>query len=87
MILPDKWYDALKWCVMEAIPVITTFYVTLDSIFMWGYGDIVAKVSAATCAMIGGLLGISSAIYYKKTPLVMPDDETVVDSNSDVGEG
>ena len=56
-------------------------------IFMWGYGDIVAKVSAATCAMIGGLLGISSAIYYKKTPLVMPDDETVVDSNSDVGEG
>lgn len=87
MILPDKLYDALKWCVIVAIPIITTFYVTLDSIFGWGYGDVVAKVSSATCAMIGGLLGISSVTYYQKTPLEMPENETVVDNHIDDREG
>ena len=80
-------YDFLKWLCLIGIPTATTFYVTLDSIFMWGYGDTVAKVSAAVCALIGGLIGISSAQYYKATgSLPMPEDEEEVDNN-EVGEG
>lgn len=74
MKLPDKIYDTLKWVVIIAIPYCTTFYVTLDTIFSWGYGDTVAKVSTAVCALLGGLLGISSATYYKAKVVATADD-------------
>lgn len=86
MTLSNKVYDVLKALVTVAIPACTTFYVTLDSIFGWGFGDTVAKVSSAVCTLIGALLGISSATYYKRTSLPMPEDETEVD-NSEEGLG
>lgn len=81
MTLPNHIYDILKALVTVAIPACTTFYVTLDSIFGWGYGDIVAKVSAAVCTLLGSLMGISSANYYRQNSLPMPDDEAEVDNN------
>lgn len=64
--LPNSWYDFLKWACLVAIPALSTLYVTLDTIFGWGYGDIVAKVSVAVCTCIGGLIGISTAQYNKE---------------------
>lgn len=86
MTLSNKVYDVLKALVTVAIPACTTFYVTLDSIFGWGFGDTVAKVSAAVCTLLGSLMGISSANYYRRTSLPMPEDETEVD-NSEEGLG
>ena len=83
MQLSNNAYDILKRCVMIAIPALTTFYVTLDSIFGWGYGDTVAKVSAALCTLLGSLLGISCVNYYKQTSLEMPEGETEVDNNEE----
>ena len=82
MTLPNKVYDALKWIVIIAIPACTTFYVTLDSIFGWGLGDTVAKVSSAVCTLLGALLGISSAQYYKAEAVSIAD--TI---EEDMGEG
>ena len=65
MRLPDKVYDVLKWVVLVVIPACTTDYVGLDSVFSWGYGDVVAKVSAIVCALIGSIIGISTAEYNK----------------------
>ena len=86
MTLSNKVYDVLKALVTVVIPACTTFYVTLDSIFGWGYGDTVAKVSAAVCTLLGSLMGISSAYYYRRTSLPMPEDETEAD-NSEEGLG
>ena len=86
-MMSNKTYDTLKKCTMVWIPAFTTFFVTLDSIFGWGLGDIVAKVSAAVCTLLGTLLGISTKMYYKKdASLEMPEDEHEVDNN-EVGEG
>ena len=82
MTLSNKVYDTLKWVVIIAIPACTTFYVTLDAIFGWGYGDTVAKVSSAVCTLIGALLGISSAQYYKAEAVSIAD--TI---EEDMGEG
>ena len=65
MQLPDKVYDILKWIVMIVIPALTTFYVVLDNLFQWGYAEIVATISAALCACIGSIVGISTAQFYK----------------------
>lgn len=64
--LSNKCYDFLKYLCLICIPALTTLYVTLDTIFGWGYGDIVAKVSVAVCTCIGGLIGISTAQYNKE---------------------
>lgn len=63
MKLPNKVYDVLKWVVLVCIPALTTAYVGLDALFGWGFGDVVAKVSAIVCALIGSLVGISTAEY------------------------
>jgi len=65
MRLPNKVYDVLKWVVLVVIPACTTAYVGLDSVFNWGYGDVVAKVSAIVCTLIGTIIGISTAEYNK----------------------
>jgi len=66
MKLPDKVYNVLKWIVLICIPACTTAYVGLDKIFGWGYGDVVAQVAAIVCTLIGALVGISTAQYYKE---------------------
>lgn len=65
MQLSNRTYDILKALDLVWIPALTTFYVTIDSIFGWGFGDIVAKVSAAVCTLIGSLIGLSSSTYYR----------------------
>ena len=65
MRLPNKVYDVLKWVVLVVIPACTTAYVGLDSVFNWGYGDVVAKVSAIVCTLTGTIIGISTAEYNK----------------------
>ena len=82
MTLSNKVYDVLKALVTVVIPACTTFYVTLDTIFAWGYGDTVAKVSSAVCTLIGALIGISSAQYYKAEAVSIAD--TIAE---DLGEG
>lgn len=63
MKLPDSVYNVLKWLVVICIPALTVAYVGLDSVFGWGYGDTVAKVSAIVCTLLGSLIGISTAEY------------------------
>ena len=65
MKLPDAVYNVLKWLTLVCIPALTTAYVGLDAVFGWGYADMVAKISAIVCTLIGALIGISTAEYNK----------------------
>lgn len=65
MKLNNKVYDILKWLVLVVIPALTVFYSVIDEVFKIGCSDIVAKLSAALCACLGAILGISSSEYYK----------------------
>lgn len=72
----SKLFDIMKWVVMVCIPACTTAFVGLDSVFKWGYGEIVAKVSAIVCTLLGTLLGLSSITYYKEQTLPEGDQES-----------
>jgi hypothetical protein len=65
MKLPDSVYTVLKWLVCICLPALTVAYTGLDACFGWGHADTVAKVSAIVCTLIGSLIGISTADYYK----------------------
>lgn len=65
MKLNNKAYDALKWIVMIVIPAVTTAYVGLAAIWGFPFAEEVAKTSSVICALLGALLGISTAQYNK----------------------
>lgn len=65
MKLNDKLYDVLKWVTMIIIPAIATAYVGLAAVWAWPYAEEVAKTSSVVCALLGALLGISTAQYNK----------------------
>ena len=67
-MLSNRVYDILKWCVMIAIPALTTAYVGLSGVWGWPYAEGVAKTSAVVCTLLGALLGISTAQYNKQEP-------------------
>lgn len=71
-MLSNRVYDIMKWCVMIAIPALTTAYVGLSGIWGWPYATEVAKTSAVICTLLGALLGISTAQYNKQEP---PNDK------------
>lgn len=75
MILPNKLFDALKWCVLVFIPALTTLYVSLSAIWGFPYADSVAKTSTAVCAFLGAILGISNLVYKENNDIVtVPKD-------------
>ena len=63
MKLSDTAYTILKWLCLVCIPAFATFYVALSGIWGFPYADQVAKTSAAVCALIGALLGVSTVEY------------------------
>lgn len=67
-MLSDAWYTFLKWVTLVVIPAFTTAYVGLAAVWKWPYADEVAKTSAVVCALLGALLGISTAQYNKQEP-------------------
>ena len=65
MQLSGKTYDILKWFTMIVLPALATAYVGFAAIWGFPYADEVAKTTAVICTLLGALLGISSAQYYK----------------------
>lgn len=67
-MLSNRVYDVLKWVVMVVIPACTTAYVGLATIWNFPCAEEVAKTSAVVCALLGALLGISTAEYNRSIP-------------------
>ena len=65
MKLPDNVYTILKWITMICLPALATAYGGLAAIWGFPYADEVAKTTAVICTLLGALLGISTATYYK----------------------
>lgn len=65
MKLNNNIYDVLKWICMIALPALGVAYVALAGVWGWPYADEIARTVNAVVALLGTLLGISSAQYYK----------------------
>ena len=58
-ILPDKWYQAMKWFCLIALPAFGLLYVTLAPIWEWPMADGIQKTCDAIGLFLGTLIGIS----------------------------
>lgn len=75
MKLPDNVYTILKWITMICLPALATAYVGLSAIWGFPYADEVAKTTAVICTLLGALLGISTATYYKEESEPFDEDQ------------
>ena len=75
MRLPDNVYTILKWVTMICLPALATAYVGLSAIWGWPFADEVAKTTAVICTLLGALLGISTATYYKDNSYLDEEEE------------
>lgn len=65
MKMSDKTYNILKWVAMYLLPALGTFVFAITSIWGLPYGEQIVGTITAIDALLGGLLGISTAQYKK----------------------
>ena len=68
MIFKNNTSDILKWITMIAIPACATAYTQFAGVLGWPYAQVVAECAVIICTLLGTLLGISNARYYKQYP-------------------
>ena len=83
MQLSNRTYDILKWIDLIALPAIGTAWAGLAQIWNLPYPDEIPATIMVLCTLLGALLGISSATYYKQVSIEMPEGETEVDNNEE----
>lgn len=66
MKLDNKIYDILKWVALLVLPAAATFYTALAQIWNLPYVSEVPATITAVDALLGALLGVSSANYTKE---------------------
>ena len=66
MKLKDKTYDVLKWVTMICIPALGGAYAALAPVWGWPLADEICRSANILTALLGTLLGISTAEYNKE---------------------
>lgn len=74
----NKVYDILKWVDIVVLPALGTAYAGLAQIWGFPYPEEITGTIMVVCTLLGALLGISSATYYKAE---------VLTSATELGEG
>lgn len=65
-MLSNKAYDVLKWVAIIALPALAVFVQTVFPIWSIPYAEPIATTIMAVDALLGALLGVSTARYKSK---------------------
>ena len=63
--MSNKLYDILKWIDLIVLPALGTAYAGLAQIWGFPYPEEITGTIMVICTLLGALLGISNARYYK----------------------
>ena len=66
MRLENKTYDVLKWVTMICLPALGSAYAALAPVWGWPLADEISRSTNVLTALLGTLLGISTAEYNKE---------------------
>lgn len=65
MKLNDNFYTVMKWLCVICLPALATCYNIIASIWSLPYAEEISKTILAVSTLIGSLICISTADYYK----------------------
>lgn len=66
MVLKNSVYDDLKWIAQILLPALGTFYFAVARIWGMPYSSEIVGTITAVDALLGALLGLSSAKYLEE---------------------
>lgn len=66
MVLPDKWYDILKWVALILCPALSTLYAALAGFWHFPYPEQICGTISAIGLFIGALIQVSSKNYVRR---------------------
>lgn len=64
-LIPDVWFDRLKWVAMFFLPALSVLVKTIFTAWQIPYADQISTTIMALDAFLSAILGISSIVYYK----------------------
>ncbi|MDT2738065.1 phage holin [Enterococcus pseudoavium] len=60
MILPDKYYQIIKWAVLTVLPALSVLVGTLGKAYGWQLTDMAVLTINAVTAFLGVVTGVSA---------------------------
>ncbi|EGW1789923.1 phage holin [Enterococcus faecium] len=60
MILPDKYYQIIKWAVLTVLPAVSVLVATLGKAYGWQETDTVVLTINAVTTFLGVITGVSA---------------------------
>ena len=60
MILPDKYYQIIKWAVLTVLPAASVLVGTLGKAYGWGGADMTVLTINAVATFLGVVTGVSA---------------------------
>ena len=66
MVLPDKYYQIIKWAVLTVLPALSVLVGTLGKAYGWQLTDMAVLTLNAVTAFLGVVTGVSTYNMRKK---------------------
>lgn len=60
MILPDKYYQVIKWIVLTVLPAASALVAMLGKAYGWNGTDMIALTINAVATFLGVITGVSA---------------------------
>lgn len=60
MILPDKYYQIIKWTVLTVLPALSVLVATLGKVYGWNETDMTVLTINAIATFLGVITGVSA---------------------------
>ncbi|EPM6972577.1 phage holin [Enterococcus hirae] len=60
MILPDKYYQIIKWTVLTVLPALSVLVATLGKAYGWNETDMIVLTINAIATFLGVITGVSA---------------------------
>ncbi|EOD6239612.1 phage holin [Enterococcus hirae] len=60
MILPDKYYQIIKWTVLIVLPALSALVATLGKAYGWNETDMTVLTINAVATFLGVITGVSA---------------------------
>ncbi|EOB1949618.1 holin [Enterococcus hirae EnGen0127] len=60
MILPDKYYQIIKWTVLIVLPALSALVATLGKAYRWNETDMTVLTINAIAIFLGVITGVSA---------------------------
>ena len=82
MILPDKYYQVIKWAVLTVLPAASVLVATLGKAYGWNGTDMTVLTINAVATFLGVITGVSAYNLKKQEEKNEEENHFIIEPNN-----